>query len=236
MKSSKKRGPSKTPPPYRKHRRSGQAIVTLSGQDHYLGPHGTKASKSEYDRLVGQWLANGRRALAKEEAPQISVVDLCAHYWRLCKTYYVKNGKPTDEKAGVRAAIKALKHSYGKTVADDFGPLALEAVRQQMVETGNSRRYINQNIGRIKRMFRWGVSKELIQVETYQRLQSVTGLKRGKCKATETKPILRDRLQQFADEYWLPDHVSDERGAEIILEAFKRKVAGELELLDVVDK
>ena len=44
---------------------------------------------------------------------------------------------------------------------------------------------------------------------------------------------LRDHLQRFAGEYWLPDHVSDERGAEIILEAFKRKVAGELELLDV---
>ena len=44
---------------------------------------------------------------------------------------------------------------------------------------------------------------------------------------------LRDHLQKFADEYWLPDHVTDERGAEIILEAFKRKVAGELELLDV---
>ena len=177
-------------PTYRKHKRSGQAIVNLSGVDHYLGPHGTKASKAEYDRLVGEWLANGRRAVAHKEAPSINVVDLCAHYWRFCKTYYVKNGKPTDEQAGVRASIKALKQSYGKTVANDFGPLALEAVRQQMVETGNSRRYINQNIGRIKRMFRWGVSKELIQVETYQRLQSVTGLKRGKCKATETAPIL----------------------------------------------
>ncbi|MCR9293430.1 MAG: hypothetical protein NXI32_11970 [bacterium] len=29
---------------YRKHRASGQAIVTLAGKDHYLGPHGTKAS------------------------------------------------------------------------------------------------------------------------------------------------------------------------------------------------
>ena len=32
-------------PKYRKLRNSGQAIVTLSGQDHYLGPHGTKASR-----------------------------------------------------------------------------------------------------------------------------------------------------------------------------------------------
>jgi len=163
--------------------------VTLSGQDFYLGPHGTKASKIEYDRLIGEWLANGRKVPAKAEST-INVVDLCAHCWRFCKTYYVKNGKPTDEQAGVRASIKALKKSYGKTPANEFGPLALESVRNQMIETGNSRRYINQNIGRIKRMFRWGVSKELIQVETYQRLQAVAGLKRGKCKAVETKPIL----------------------------------------------
>jgi hypothetical protein len=38
-------------PKYRKHRASGQAIVTLSGKDHYLGRYGTKASEREYDRL-----------------------------------------------------------------------------------------------------------------------------------------------------------------------------------------
>ena len=32
-------------PKYRKHRASGQAIVTIHGRDHYLGPHGTKASR-----------------------------------------------------------------------------------------------------------------------------------------------------------------------------------------------
>ena len=33
-------------PKYRKHRASGQAVVTLNGRDIYLGPHGTKASKA----------------------------------------------------------------------------------------------------------------------------------------------------------------------------------------------
>jgi hypothetical protein len=42
------------------HRASGQAVVTIAGQDHYLGPHGTTASRIEYDRLVGEWLAAGR--------------------------------------------------------------------------------------------------------------------------------------------------------------------------------
>lgn len=48
-------------PKYRKHRASGQAVVTLNGQDHYLGPHGTKASSVEYDRLIAEWLAHGDR-------------------------------------------------------------------------------------------------------------------------------------------------------------------------------
>jgi hypothetical protein len=36
----------------RKHKQSGQAIITINGRGHLLGPHGTKASKLEYDRLI----------------------------------------------------------------------------------------------------------------------------------------------------------------------------------------
>ena len=41
-------------PKYRKHRASGQAIVSIGGRDIYLGPHGTKASHTEYDRVVAE--------------------------------------------------------------------------------------------------------------------------------------------------------------------------------------
>jgi hypothetical protein len=41
-------------PTYRKHRASGQAIVTLSGRDHYHGPWQSRASKLEYDRLIAE--------------------------------------------------------------------------------------------------------------------------------------------------------------------------------------
>jgi hypothetical protein len=48
-------------PSYRLHKPSGQAVVTLKGRDFYLGRHGSPESRAEYDRLVGEWLANGRR-------------------------------------------------------------------------------------------------------------------------------------------------------------------------------
>lgn len=34
-------------PKYRLHRPSGQAVVTLAQRDHYLGAHGSEASKAE---------------------------------------------------------------------------------------------------------------------------------------------------------------------------------------------
>jgi len=43
-------------PTYRKHRASGQAVVTIDGRCFYLGPWKTKSSKIEYDRIIGEWL------------------------------------------------------------------------------------------------------------------------------------------------------------------------------------
>jgi RHS repeat-associated protein len=58
-------------PAYRKHKQSGQAIVTLSGRDHLLGRHGTIDSRAKDDRLIAEWLANGTDvALASNAANQ----------------------------------------------------------------------------------------------------------------------------------------------------------------------
>jgi hypothetical protein len=35
-------------------------VVTLNGRDIYLGKWNTRASRAEYDRLMGEWLASGR--------------------------------------------------------------------------------------------------------------------------------------------------------------------------------
>ena len=53
-------------PRYRKHKATGQAIVTVFGKDHYLGPHNSKSSKLEYDRLIHEWLAAGSAFQAAE--------------------------------------------------------------------------------------------------------------------------------------------------------------------------
>ena len=65
---------------YRRHKSTGQAVVTLSGKDFYLGPLDTRASRVEFDRLIGEWLAAGR-TLPKPEA-QLTIAELAVRYWR----------------------------------------------------------------------------------------------------------------------------------------------------------
>jgi hypothetical protein len=137
-------------PKYRCHRASGQAVVTLHGVDHYLGPWQSKVSKSEYDRLIGEWLANGRRPPTTQT--DLTILELVNRYRKFAESYYVKNGKQTGTMHGVRVAIRFLRENYGATLVTDFGPLALKALQMRMVEAGHCRRYANGNIDRIRRI------------------------------------------------------------------------------------
>ena len=118
-------------PKYRKHKASGQAIVTLCGRDFYLGPHGSKTSIAEYDRLIAEWLANARR-LPREANTPIAMERLLADFWQYAQNYYIGNrGRPTSELDAYKQAMKPLRLLYGKSLVEDFGPLSLKAVREQ---------------------------------------------------------------------------------------------------------
>ena len=84
-----------TLPKYQRHRASGKAVVTLYGKDFYLGPHGTKTSKAEYDRLVGEWIAAGRPSRPPVQFSDITIVELAAAYQEFAQEYYQKNETPT---------------------------------------------------------------------------------------------------------------------------------------------
>jgi integrase len=176
-------------PAYRKHKASGQAVVTLSGRDYYLGKHGSKDSRTAYERLVGEWLKRGRQ---RQDATKggITVVELCLQYLGFAESYYVKDGKPTGATTCIKASIKYLREWYGREPAAEFGPLALKAVRERMVVDGLSRRYVNDHVDRIKRLFKWAVGEELVPPATYQALAVVPGLRRGRTEARETEPVL----------------------------------------------
>jgi len=177
-------------PKYRLHKVSGQAVVTLSGRDIYLGPHGSDESHTRYHDEVARWQLQTRipeRAVAVGK--ELTISELFVAYWQHVKAHYSKDGEPTSEVSETRQSMRDLFALYGKEPVGRFGPLALKTVRQAMIERGLSRGVVNQRIGRIKRMFKWGVANELVEPATLQALQAVTGLQRGRSEAREAAPV-----------------------------------------------
>jgi len=181
--------PSQRVPSYRHHRHSGQAVVTIDGRDYYLGKWNTKTSRCEYERLIGEWLANGRRLTADSQKADLRICELVKAYLDFAKTYYLDDGRPGKEYVCMRHAASLMVEYYSRTPVIEFGPLALKAVRQRWVDGGLSRKHINMRINRIRRIFKWGVENELVPSSVLHALQAVAPLKRGRTTAPESEPI-----------------------------------------------
>jgi integrase len=172
-------------PSYRLHKQSGQAIVTLNGRDILLGTHGSAESRERYNRAVGEWQANGRRL--KEDPAQVTIDQLILEYWKHASSYYPSgNG---GELASIKIALPHVRRLYGGSPVTTFGPLAMKAVRESMLTAGWSRKYINAQVGRVKRMFRWAVENEIAPRDVWYGLQAVPGLRKGRSTARENEPV-----------------------------------------------
>lgn len=169
-----------------KQHSSGQARVrwTAAGVSHerYLGSWGSPEAAAAYARFAAEWAAAGGSVEAKTE---ITVARLAELWLEWGEREYVKNGKPTSEQHCCRSAIRPVNELYGDTLAGEFGPIQLKAVRGEMVKRGWVRGSINLHCSRIVRMFRWGVSEGLVRPEVWQSLKAVSWLRAGRGHAKE---------------------------------------------------
>lgn len=180
-------------PSYRLHKSTGLAVVTIAGRDLYLGKFGTPESRAEYDRIVAEWLGAGRArgpTDRDDRCPDLTVNEVMDRYLDHVDGYYRKDGAPTTEARDIRYAIRAIRGLYGARPAREFGPLALKATRQQMIDGGRlCRAEINKRVGRIVRAFKWAVSEELVPPSVHDALRAVPGLRRGRTEARESDPV-----------------------------------------------
>lgn len=192
-------------PSYRKHRQSGQAIVTLTDgfghrRDVLLGKYGSKESRVEYARVIAEWEASGKH-LPATTAADITIAELINRFWPWVQQYYRHpDGSPTTEIQEFKLALRPLNHLYGRQAAKDFKPLSLKAVRQLLIDGYEHPKYgpqsalargvINKRVNRMRRMFRWAVENDPLPGAVHQSLLAIEGLRQGRSEARETAPVL----------------------------------------------
>lgn len=86
-------------------------MVTIGGRDVYLGPWKSAASRREYDRVVGEWMARGRTEAPRDFA-RITVSELLAAYLPLAKTCYQGGSREVEP---IKYAARPLRKLYGSS-------------------------------------------------------------------------------------------------------------------------
>jgi hypothetical protein len=126
-------------PAYKLHKPSGQARVILDGRHVYLGLFGSSESHERYARLIADYLRGGpvRRPMpASSTLPRaaLTISQLILAYWTYAKGYYVRDGQPTKELAGMRDAFRPVRELFGRAPANEFGPKSLRGCQRTGVE------------------------------------------------------------------------------------------------------
>ena len=57
------------------HKPTDTGYVRLSGKSHYTGRWGSPEARFEYDRLIREWILNGRKPLNPADKPEGYLVD-----------------------------------------------------------------------------------------------------------------------------------------------------------------
>ncbi len=179
-----KRKKSPRTPSLRHHKATGQGFVELDGRRVYLGAIDNPEIRERYHRTIAESESNGRRLPV--DPHDITVAELLAAFGRHAATYY---GSASGESAQFRLATRPLKRLYGTARVVDFGQPALKSVRQQFIDNGGARSYVNSLTGRIRRVVRWGVENEIVPPGALHGLEAVAGIRAGRMEIRECEPV-----------------------------------------------
>jgi len=181
------------------HKPNHSAYINLNGKRHYLGRFGSAESKEKRDRLWNEY----KTARDSLHDNTVTVSVLVARFLEWAETNYVKNDRYTGTHKKFKIIVQPLLELYKSVPVTEFGPLALKAVRNSMIESKTlCRNSINERVGGIRRIFQWGVSEELVPETVYRALMTVSMLKEGKTSAVDHPPVeeapLEDVLKTVA--------------------------------------
>ena len=193
--SRKSNRAKRTLPRYCHHKASGQAYVRLTEDGKrrtvYLGPHNSRESLEQYDKVVGDWLA--KRPIIQDNVLRIrDVAERFKSYREPLLT--------DDKKHHLNPAIKLLIEHFGERPADDFDAMQLERFKGELVDAEYSRKYGNAIIKTVKDTFKWAAQRKLIPVENYTLIETVDLLTTSEAKTKVVTPIDDATVEQTLPE------------------------------------
>lgn len=186
----------KTPPTQLKHDiTTDRAYVYYQGKKTYFGKFGSVEAAKGF----AAWLREQFDCQPDSKPDDIQVAECISRFLSHAIVYYSEDGSPTGEYRNLLSSAQLLiDFDFAAMPASQFGPACLLRLQSTMAKTRTSRTdhtpkwartTINAHIKRIRRIFRWCASRELIPTSIVVGLELVESIPANRNMARETMPV-----------------------------------------------
>ena len=161
-----------------------QAFSKHNGKRIYHGKWGTPEAEKSYKRFIAALLESPSLPLLDCKTGNVLVSELADGFLE-----HIEPQMNKTDYLHFKYAIAYLIEIYGDIAANDFSPKKLKVVRSQMVKSGTlCRRMINRYVGKIRRIFVWGVGEEIVKSTVSDALKAVKDLRKGEEGTRDNPP------------------------------------------------
>ena len=175
-------------PGYLHYKEKNLARVIIDGKPIYLGRYNSPESWEKYHRILAELaVAKSVPESADADEQPLTVNELFDAFWQYGPEYYGDHAESTIY--NYRPTLDAVRDLYGTLPAAEFSPKKLLALQQHLIQKDQTRTYVNMQTSRIKRVWRWAVSRELLPASVYQAVSTVPGIAKGRMNAKEGRRV-----------------------------------------------
>lgn len=230
-----------------REKRRDRAFIKVGRKRHHIGYMDDPATHELYNRLKAVWERTGKlhldmlTPLVNTSGNEITIAGLGERFRIHAETFYIdRDGQLSKEFDNFRMAWRIVRQHFGTLPAANFGPSKLKQIRHVMVRTPKknnpnetwNRKYVNEQVNRVRRIFKWAVSEELLPVNVYEALRTARRLRPGESgvrTSRKIKPVEQERIDA------IKPHVSDQVWALIQLQLLTGARSSEILKLRATD-
>ncbi|MDR0327777.1 MAG: hypothetical protein LBI05_05730, partial [Planctomycetaceae bacterium] len=161
-----------------------QAFSKYNGKRIYHGVWGSPEAEKSYKRFIAALLEGPNLPVRLGKDNDVLVSELADMFLE-----HIEPQMDRTDYLHFEYAVAYLVETYGEIAINDFSPKKLKVVRSQMVKSGTlCRGMINKYIGKIRRIFTWGVGEEIVKSSVADAIAAVKDLRKGEEGTRDNPP------------------------------------------------
>lgn len=168
------------------HKPSNRGYIYINRQKIYLGSWPSfRVSPPEeliqaYHLYLKKVILNGSQTQLKpDKLKPKKVIELCS--------LFIASKTSSGDKNNYNIIQKFFKEMFPSIKINNFGPHHLLELQKEFIARGLTRQGINKRINLTRRIFRWGVSQNLVYQQIFEALKSIFPVKKGMAKESKIK-------------------------------------------------